>query len=323
MKSLNLIFTGILLCAVTVVSAQSMEEAKALYNEGVTANANDDMETAVLKFEECIDMCQILYEEEESVEAEDLMLTLQQSVPKMYLQISQKKAQEKDYNGSLKSALKAKETAEEAGNDDIAEKAAVITTKIYYSYGLSNYKAKKFDEAISYLDKAIEQDENYFKAHYLKVVILKDKGDEAGLKAATKAAMNASDKSDDTRKKTIDYTANYFYNEGVKAKQATNYDDAINNLNSSLEFNVENTDCYYLLASIYNSKEDWTSAIEAAQKGLSYANESEKARFNYELGNAYFGSGDNASACDAYSKAAVGDYAESAKYQMEHVVKCE
>ena len=47
------------------------------------------------------------------------------------------------------------------------------------------------------------------------------------------------------------------------------------------------------------------------------------AKIYYELGNSYLGKGDNTAACDAYTKANKGDYAEAAKYQMEHVVKCQ
>ena len=47
------------------------------------------------------------------------------------------------------------------------------------------------------------------------------------------------------------------------------------------------------------------------------------AKIYYELGNTYAGKGDNAAACDAYTKANKGDYAEAAKYQMEHVIKCQ
>jgi len=47
-----------------------------------------------------------------------------------------------------------------------------------------------------------------------------------------------------------------------------------------------------------------------------------KARFYYELGNAYVGKGDNTSACDAFNKASVGVYSENANYQINEVLKC-
>ena len=58
-------------------------------------------------------------------------------------------------------------------------------------------------------------------------------------------------------------------------------------------------------------------------EGIKHTSAADQARFNYELGNAYFGKGDSAGACEAYGNASTGDYAEAAKYQMEHVVKCE
>ena len=134
-------------------------------------------------------------------------------------------------------------------------------------------------------------------------------------------AINANDEN---RDKAVATTANYFLKEGATAKQSADYDKAIKQLNTSLEFDDNNTEAYYLLATIYNTQKNWDKAIEAAKSGLSRESSGgdESARFNYELGNAYFESGDKEQACNAYTKAAVGSYAENANYQIEHVVKC-
>ena len=89
---------------------------------------------------------------------------------------------------------------------------------------------------------------------------------------------------------------------------------------------VRNTDIYYQLAVIYNKQSKWDAAIEAGNKALELfgdAGTTKDARIYYELGNSYYGKSDNIAACDAYKKAAKGDYEALAKYQIEQVLKCQ
>lgn len=306
-----------------VVSGQTIEEAKELYNEGGNAVQEGNLELGVQKFEECVSICEILYDEEEDVEAEELMMTVQQSLPKMYLQLAQSKAKAKDFDGGLEYSIKAKESAGYVGDDDVASKASSLASKIYYANGYQNYKGGDMEGAVKELDGSIGEDEKNFKSHLLKIVILKDMGNEEALITATREVM-AINANDANRDKAIATTANYFLKDGASAKQSADYDKAIKQLNTSLEFDSDNTEAYYLLATIYNTQNNWDKAIEAANTGLSHENSAgdESARFNYELGNAYFGMGNKEQACSAFTKAAIGSYAENANYQMEHVVKC-
>lgn len=319
----KIFLTTILICSVKFVSAQSIEEARDLYNQGGQATTDGDLVTAIQNFEECITMCETLYEEEEDVDAEELMLQVQKSMPILYWQVSQSKVKEKDYTSSLEYALKAKEAANVVNDEAIASKASAMASKLYYSFGLSSYKAKAYDKALANLDKSINESTNNFKAHLLKVVIFKDSENDESLIDATKAVM-AVPGADENKDKAVSLTSNYFYNAGVKAKQSSDYSKAIKDIQTSFEFNPENADAYYLLASIYNTQENWDKAIATANEGLKYEESSAeaKARFYFELGNAYLGKGDNVSACDAYGKSAYGIYTENATYQMNEVLKC-
>ena len=319
----RLMLAVVFLYAVQVISAQSIEEARDLYNQGGQATTEGNIEVAIQNFEECIAMCETLYEEEEDVDAEDLMLQVKQSMPKLYWQVSQSKVKEKDYNASLEYAIKAKEAANEVEDDAIASKASGMASKLYYSFGLKEYKAKNYEGAIKKLDNSIIENPSNFKAHLLKVVIFKETGNEDELIAATKATL-AADGNGDSKDKAVNLTANYFYNEGVKAKQSSDYEKAVKYIETSFEFNKENADAYFILASIYNTQQNWDKAVSAANEGLKYEDNTAdaKARFYYELGSSYMGKGDNTSACEAFGKAAVGVYTENANYQINEVLKC-
>ena len=79
------------------------------------------------------------------------------------------------------------------------------------------------------------------------------------------------------------------------------------------------------LALVYNGQSKWDNAIESCNKALTFFKGEETtkdAKIYYELGNAYKGKGDTNAACEAYKKAAKGDYAEHANYEIEHTLKC-
>ena len=318
---LRIIVSTVAVFLVAGLSAQTIDEANSLYNEGGQALQEDNKELAVQKFEECVSICETLYEEEEDLDAEELMNTVKPLLPKLFYQVGYEKAKNKDLNGGLEYLQRSKSVSYEMGMDEYYDKSADLASKIYYSFGISKYKAKQYDEALNHLKKAIEEKETNFKAHKMIILCYKAKEDDAGLIAATKA-VKAIDKKSDDRDAVINITVTHFYNKGVKAKQASSYDEALESLKTSLEFDNTNADAYFLLTSIYNAQENWDEAVEAATEGLKHESAGNQERFNFELGNAYFGQGNNEAACDAYSKAAIGDYLESANYQMEHVVKC-
>jgi tetratricopeptide (TPR) repeat protein len=305
-----------------IVSGQSIDEAMALYNEGVEAKSEDSLEFRVQKFQDFIRIADQLTEDD-TYEIYNEINSVKAALPQLTLQLSQTKLKEKDMQNGLAYALTAKELAEKYNDSDVLEKSVDLLGKIYYSQGLSMYKAQDYDGALVEIDKSIQEDNN-LKAHNLKLVILKEKGEESKLIDAAKTAISAAKVVNDqeSAQKFAQFVGTYFYNEGVLAKQASNNDVALEKILISLNFYPDNPDAHYLITSIYNSNSDWDEAIAAANEGLKYEVQGNEARFYYELGTAYFGKGDNAAACEAFSKAAVGEYTENAKYQMEHVVKC-
>jgi tetratricopeptide (TPR) repeat protein len=306
------------------VSAQSLEEAKALYNQGGEAVQGGNLELGVEKFAACIEMCETLVDEEEDMEAEELMLSVQQNVPKLYYQIGMDKIKSNDIDGGLDNLYKARETAEYYSDSDILDKTTKVLPQIHYKLGANAYKSENFEASLADLDKAIAVDPDYANAYYLKAVVYKSQDKDDLLISTARKAIEAANASNDikTRDNTSKLAGGHFLKKGNDAKAATNYADAIKFLDLSLEFENNNPTTHYLLTSIYVSQQNWDKAIAAANEGLKYEEGTTKARFYYELGNAHYGKGDKAGACEAYSKAAVGDYIEHANYQMEQVVKC-
>ena len=67
----RIFLTVVLICFVPILSAQTLEEARDLYNQGGEATSEGNLEVAIQNFEECVAMCETLYEEDEDVEYEE------------------------------------------------------------------------------------------------------------------------------------------------------------------------------------------------------------------------------------------------------------
>jgi len=306
------------------LSAQTLDSAKVLYNEGVAAIQEGNDELGIQQLEASLAISEDIFEADEDMEAESLMNAIKGKIPGLYYQLSVKKLKEKDMDAGYKYALKAEQKAKSFNDTGTLEKSNNLLGTIYYSNALARYKESKFEEALAEADKSIEESNN-LKAHNLKLVILKDQENDQQLIEATKVAITAAEAQNDrdNKQKFSQLTGTYFYNAGVMAKQAGNNAKAIEKVKTSIEFNDQNPDAYYLLTTLYNSQSSWDQAIAAAKEGIEHEVSGNHAKYYYELGTAYFGNGNNADACDAFTKAAVGEYADNANYQKEHVVKCQ
>jgi len=306
------------------LSAQTLDSAKVLYNEGVAAIQEGNDELGIQKLEASLNISTSIFKSDEDPEAEALMTAIREKIPGLYYQQSIKKLKEKDMNAGYNYAVKAEQKAKEYGDNGTLEKTNNLLGNIYYSNALARYKETKLDEALAEVGKSI-QESNNLKAHNLRLVILKDQSKDVELVEAAKAAIAAAEAQNDqdSKQKFSQLAGTYFYNAGVMAKQSGDNAKAIEKVTTSIEFNDQNADSYYLLTTLYNSQSNWDKAIAVANDGLKYETAGNQAKFYYELGTAYYGKGDSPSACQAFTKAAVGDYAENANYQKEHVVKCQ
>jgi len=304
------------------LTAQTPTEAVDALKEGVSKSKTKDYLGAVESFKRCVS----IYEEMGEFDNENRATAVKQ-IPVMQYKHALGLYKQKDYDGSIKAFEKLAEYSETYDNEEYLKKAEGIIPQLTRIKGTALLKEKKYDEAISAYNKTLEYNPNDAKAYKYKVMALRETDNAQALKeTATKGievaiAKNKSDEEDDIKS----LAGNYFLRKGADAYTAENYKDAAEYFNQSLEFKEGDSDLYYQLSAVYNKLEQWDKAIEMANQSLELFNgqgTTKDAKIYYELGNAYLGKGDNTAACDAYSKAAKGDYQEAAEYQMKHVVKC-
>lgn len=310
-----------------VATAQTMEEASKAYNAGAAANSENNLSEAIKQFEICITACEYLVENEESEEAETLLATVQAALPKLYYQLGTEQLQNQQNDEGLANVYKAKAVAKTYGDKETVEKANTIIPQVHYKIAATKYKAEDLDGAITELDKAIAANPDFSNAYYLKAVVLKKKDNDAAFKETAINGLAACKRSNDAdaEKKIKDLGYKHFLKKGNDAKAAQKYDIAVGHLNSALEFNPDDATTLYLLASTYSAQNKLDDAIKTAENAI----ENEKggaeaqAKIYLLIAEAQVKKGNNAAACAAYKKAAVGQFAEHANYQVQHVLKCE
>ncbi len=303
-------------------NAQTSADAVDALKEGVSKSKTKDYLGAVESFKKCVS----IYEELGEFDNENRATAIKQIPVTQYKHaLSLYKA--KDYDGSIKAFEKLAEYSKEYDDESHLKKAQGIIPQLYRIKGTNLLKEKKYEDAITAFDQSLEYNPNDAKAYMYKVMALRETDNIQDLKETANkgvevaVAKNKSDEED----KIKSLAGNYFLKKGAEAYKSENYADAADYYTQTLEYKEADSDLYYQLTAVYNKLEQWDKAIEMANKSLELFNgegTTRDAKIYYELGNAYYGKGDNEAACKNYSKAAKGDYQETAEYQMKHVVKC-
>lgn len=321
MKTLLLIA---LISLPVVMFGQTMEEAKKAFNQGIEAFNGQDLQAAIDNFNQCIDICATLYEDEENEEAEELMYSTMEKVPGLYYNLAVQQIKNKEIEVGIENAQKAKETGDLYDDDDTYAKAVDLLANVYTILGGMKMKKQDYTGAQADFDKAIAEKSDYAKAYFYKAVVSKEQDDDAGVKDNAKKAIEFAGTDRKMSSQATSLAHKHFLKKGNDAKGSSNYNSAVDYLNSALEFEPTDGVTLTLLAASYSAMGKYDMAIETASKAVDQETDLDKKYGLYfEIASAYEKSGNTASACEYYSKVTGGAYLESAKYQMEHVLKCQ
>jgi len=311
----------ILLGMSVMTFAQTKDDVVNTYNKGVEL-ANTDPKAAVELFEQALAMAKAL-----GADADDIKQLIESQIPALQYKVATGLYKEKNITEAIPNFMKAAEFAELYGDDKTLKKSQDIIPKLYFSKGNSFYKAKTYDSAIVYFDKALELKPDYAKV-YLSKGILYKKTDENDLmlESLNKAIEVGTSTGDEkTVKSAGKIIRDSYMREANNALKDENYQEAVALGTEATNFGEPKSQVYYILAVAHNKLSQWDEAITACNSGLAVEKDTneDKAKFYFEMGNAYVGKGDNASACDAYTNAAFGNYAQGANYQMTEVLNCQ
>lgn len=302
--------------------AQDINQAGDLFNEGNQAVKDNNFEQAIDKYTKAMEVA-----EKVGPEGEMIVINAQSQIPQLYYKLGVTDFKAKNVDKAITEFEQAIEYGNKYNDPGTVEKAKATIPKLYYSKGATAYKAKNYEEALSNYQKAVENNPDYSRAYYGMAITYNKTGETPKMKESFETALKLAEADNDDKMvtKIKKNGKKLFLANGQKGLQAQDWDKALNCLNASLSFDADNADTYYYIALANNGLKDYAKAAEAAQKGLSLSadqNDDYKAKFYYELGNAYKGQGQNTKACEAFSNAKFGSFAENADYEIKQVLKC-
>ncbi len=308
---------------VTLSSAQTDKDVIDSYNKGVQL-LNSDTKAAIAAFEKCISLADEV--EELGDKAAESKKMAQDQIPKLYYKLAVESYKKRDFQGAIDNFKKTSETGKKYGNTALAQKSERLIPRVYYAWGKQEYAKRNYENALKIFDKGLSISPNLASAWLGKALVYDKLKQEAKMKEAADKAIQIAGNIHD--QKTLSaakkFMRTYTYNHAVLSIQANKTDEALKYLNSSIDYGNNSPDVYYEIAKIYTQKGRYSEALSDINKAISldHGNEITKARYYYTLGKIYEKTGKKAEACSAFKKALHPPYEESAKYELEHVLKC-
>jgi len=323
MKGITRLFLLILLVTFWVgrADAQTVADASKVYNEAIVkANASDPA-GAIDLLKSCLDLCQQVGDA-----AADVKTKAENKLPEQYFNLGGQLAKANQTQKAIDTFKEAAKLAAQYKNQKVSDAVNDALSKLYTKTGYSSLKNKKVDEALDYINKAIQLNPNYGTARYIQCFAVRSKGDPVAFEKTADKGIEVCASSNDSRNlKSIQKLArDYFLQLGSKAISKNKYQEGVTLLQTSLKYDQSYKDTYYYLAVAQNGVKDYQSAAKSANRGLSLetGTPEKKAKYYFALGNALKGQGDKAGACAAYKNALYGPFKEGAKYAIEQELKC-
>jgi tetratricopeptide (TPR) repeat protein len=297
-------------------SAQGLNEAGELFNQGIQFAKDNNYAAAIDAYQKTIDMTSQLGDE-----GIDLMMKAEQAVVSAYYNYGVALYKDKKYGDAIKEFKLAAEKAGKVGDTKTAGLANTYLAGLYTGIGNSKLKKDELDAAIEQYKAALVYKPDYLKAYYGMGLVYKKQEDYEMMKQSMDKVISMGKESDPTVQKAKSSAATTFLNAGAVDLQRLNYQDAVENLNTSTQYDPAEAQTYYYLSVAYNGLKKWDEAIASANmaKSKGYG---EASDIYFQIGQANEGKGDSTAACQAYAQVTSGPNVDAAKYQMAQVLKC-
>ena len=318
----NLISVLVMALFTLSLNAQTINEVIEAFNAGAEEVNAGNFEAAIAKFESTIEQATAL-----GAEGDEMKAKAEGQIPPLYYRMAMDTYKAKDIPGAISRFEETVVACDKYGNDDVKGKALKYIPQLYNSNGNTQLKAGDFEGAIASFDKAVEYKPDYARAIYGKGLVYRKQKDQDNMVATMEEAIEVGNAAGDEKTVTAatKILKDGYVNAGKLAFKDENYDEAISNFESSFKYDAEDAEPYYLICVIYGRQGEFEKAVEYGAKALEYEEDDvdKKARIYYEVGNAYENLVEYDKACEAFKNCLVGPYAESVKYKMDNVLKCQ
>jgi len=325
MKGSNLKKTVSILAAFVIsfgfmVNAQdvTLKSITETYNNGAKSYAEDPAK-AIELLEQCIEMCNDLGEE-----SDDIRMKAEGLLPASYYKVAMSQYKGKQYETALKSFETAYDLALLYEDLNTEKKAMKRIPSAYLGMGNNMLKTKKYEEAITYYNKALLNDKKNEKAYYYMGKAYLQMGEmEKMLESMDKAIKFDRTGPKKTKKRALKTAKNTLLKKAVTAQKAQKWAEAVPLFEKALIYSPEDVSISYTIADVQKNAKNYTEAIAWSEKTLAWEkNEVAKTKTHYLMGQVYEKMNNKVKACASYKLAAVGEFKQNADYQMVQVLKC-
>ncbi len=302
-------------------NGQTLKDAIDAYNNGLDL-VDSDMRAAIESFKKSYEIASLL-----GAEGEEVKEQAEIQIPGLYFDLAMGYYRERNIPDAISGFEEAIEVAGEYNDPGTKTRSENVLHQLYAMQANALFRQESYDEALSMFDMALAINPQHARSYLGKGLVYRRLEDAANFRESMDMAIETALMTDDGQiLQTAESTArDFFLVRAVRAKGEANYDQALEFLTTSLAYDQEFPESHFLLSSVYNEQRRYQDAVNSAQRAieLSAGSREEKAKMYFELGKAYEGLGNATQACEAYSNAAFGNYEASARYQMEHVLKCQ
>jgi tetratricopeptide (TPR) repeat protein len=309
------LFTGVL------AQGQTYNDAVEAYNTGIDL-IESDISAAIESLEKSREIAMGL-----GAEGEEIKEQAENQIPGLYYELGLNQYRERNVDLAVEGIEEAIEVSEKYGDDATKKRSETLLHQLYAIQANAAFRENENEKAIELYDKALEINPQHARSHLGKGLVYRRMDDaESFRESMDKAIESGLTTNEEQIVQTAETTArDFFLVRAVKAKGEQNIPQAIEFVNTSLTYDRNFAESHFLMAGIYNEQSRYQDAVKSAQKALDLMNGSrdEVAKVHFELGKAYAGLGNTSQACTSFKNAAHGQYAESANYQIEHVLKCQ
>ena len=323
-------FFSIVLVASASLVAQDQAAAITAYNEARELAQAKDYSAAIDKYSEAIEIASQLGEG-----GEDIKNRSEKQIPKLYFTIAVDAFNEfrsgpslEKLDATIELFIQSEEIGINSGDTDVQRKSTSVLAQLNYQKGLMLFKREMFVESVEALDEAIRINPNYAKAFYQKALVHKKNSPEdvGGIMGWYDQAIATAIRVNDSE---VERLANQSAHgdllfRGAKAIEAGNNTQAIELLQSSLDYFSESSDSYYRLAEASNKLQRYNDAIQYSSQalGLETGGNTDKAKIYFELGLANQMLENKGEACSAFESASYGSFKQPSEYKIEFELKC-
>jgi tetratricopeptide (TPR) repeat protein len=266
------LFVAILLMSVSgILSAQTMDDAIAKFNEGADEINKGEFSTAISYFNELLVVAEAV-----GSEADGLVSQAKAQLPLLHYQVAIGYMKQKDYENAIPALENTVELSDAYGNNvDKKEKALNYLPQLLTGVGTQDFRDENYDKAIECFKSAIKYSPDYPKAWLGLGLVHQKQFNEQEMLTELSKAIELGEKFNDTKSVSSaqEALASYYVEQANMEFEGMDPMDEdfsylIELYEKALSFQPGNADANYKLALIYNRMIEYDLAIEHAKRPL-------------------------------------------------------